>query len=66
MHKILDEGGAVTGVAVTSAEWNAIHRQYKVSHGGKDRRTLVLCEKRGTVLVPAQITANGLPAGGQG
>jgi hypothetical protein len=64
MHKVHDKDGAVSGVTVTADEWKAIDRDYK-SGRGEERRALVLCPKNGTVLVPVQITPDGLPIEGE-
>ncbi|MDQ8045852.1 MAG: hypothetical protein REI11_14700 [Patulibacter sp.] len=59
MHKVLDEAGEVTSVTMTADEWRRIHSDYKVAR--PERQALVLCPRRGTILVPATITATGMP-----
>ncbi len=62
MHQVVDQDGAVLRVTLTSEEWKSLHRDYKVANGGNDRQVLLLCPRKGTKLVPAEITADGLPA----
>lgn len=59
MHRILNGDGSIKRVTMTQDEWNRIHPDYKGT--GRERTALVLDDKRGTCLVSAQITPDGLP-----